>query len=93
MILGINTKEKKGSFNHQRCIVHQVRKRLFRYGHFGGYGIIKSAPFLLGFLFCGDLIMPKVRCYFHVNAPIYSIILLENQVFTPDLLVGKLSNI
>ena len=54
---------KKGSFNHQRCIVHQVRKRLFRYGHFGGYSII------------------------------YSIILLENQVFTPDLLVGKLSNI
>ena len=55
--------------------------------------IIKSAPFLLGFLFCGDLIIPKVRCYFHVNAPIYSIILLENQVFIPDLLVGKLSYI
>ena len=57
----------------------------------GGWYIIKSAPFLLGFLFCGDLIIPKVRCYFHVNAPIYSIILLENQVFIPDLLVGKLS--
>ena len=40
-----------------------------------------------------DLIMPKVRCYFHVNASIYSITLIENQVFTPDLLVGKLSNI
>lgn len=66
----------------------------FRYGHFGGgWYIIKSAPFLLVFLFCGDLIIPKVRCYFHVNAPIYSIILLENQVFIPDLLVGKLSYI
>ena len=28
---------------------------------------------------------------FYVNTQIYSIILLENQVFTPDLLVGKLS--
>ena len=28
---------------------------------------------------------------FYVNTRIYSIILLENQVFTPDLLVGKLS--
>lgn len=30
---------------------------------------------------------------FYVNTRIYSIILLENQVFTPDLLVGKLSNL
>ena len=29
---------------------------------------------------------------FYVNTRIYSIILFENQVFTPDLLVGKLSN-
>jgi len=30
---------------------------------------------------------------FYVNAPIYLIILLENQVFIPDLLVGKLSHL
>lgn len=29
---------------------------------------------------------------FYVNAPIYLIILLENQVFIPDFPVGKLSN-
>lgn len=29
---------------------------------------------------------------FYANTRIYSIILFENQVFTPDLLVGKLSN-
>lgn len=28
---------------------------------------------------------------FYVNAPIYLIILLENQVFIPDFPVGKLS--
>lgn len=68
-----------------------MKKLIFDMVIWGGWYIIKSAPFLLGFLFCGDLIIPKVRCYFHVNAPIYSIILLENQVFIPDLLVGKLS--
>lgn len=30
---------------------------------------------------------------FYVNAPIYLIILLENQVFIPDFPVGKLSDI
>ena len=30
---------------------------------------------------------------FYVNTRIYSIILFENQVFTPDLLVGKLSKL
>lgn len=30
---------------------------------------------------------------FYVNIRIYSIILFENQVFTPDLLVGKLSKL
>ncbi len=70
----------------------------FRYGHFGGYGIslnqhLSCLVFYFVVILAPDLIMPKVRCYFHVNASIYSITLLENQVFTPDLLVGKLSNI
>lgn len=33
------------------------------------------------------------QVFFYVNTRIYSIILFENQVFTPDLLVGKLSKL
>lgn len=50
--------------------------------------IIRSAPFLVFIVVVTLLYQDQVL--FYVNTRIYSIILLENQVFTPDLLVGKL---
>lgn len=40
---------------------------------------------------CGDFIIPKNKCFFNVDAPIYSIILLENPVLIPHPQMGKLS--
>ena len=42
-------------------------------------------------LYCGDLIIPKIRCCFNVNTAIYYIFCLIIQAFASVLLVGKLS--
>lgn len=52
----------------------------------------KVSTFLLRFVVVVTSLYQKLGA-FYVNVPIYLIILLENQVFTPDLLVGKLSKL
>lgn len=38
---------------------------------------------------CGDLIIPKIRCYLYVNAPIYFFILLESSSIYTRFIGGK----
>ena len=45
----------------------------------------------LVFVWCGNLIIPKIRCYFYVKAPIKCIFYQINQASARIILVGKLS--
>ena len=53
--------------------------------------IIRSAPLFWYGNGCGDLMIPKIMCYFNVNVPTFYIFCLIIQAFAPTLLVGKLS--
>ncbi len=41
----------------------------------------------------GNLIIPKIWCYFYVNVPFIELFCLKDQAFVPVIPVGKLSNI
>ena len=52
---------------------------------------MRLAPLLLYLFDLANLIIPKIRCYFYVKAPIKCIFYQINQASARIILVGKLS--
>ena len=55
--------------------------------------IIRLAPLLVWFIWCRNLIIPKIRCYLNGNAPLVTVILLEKSSIYASYTGGKVESI
>ena len=68
---------------------HSIRKLILGIFSFSILVYHNFSTSSFGLFVCGELIIPKIRCYFNVNAPFVTVILLEKSSIYASYTGGK----